>query len=71
MGDIVNLNRFRKQKLREEKSRQAAMNRAKHGVSKAERERTRAERAQQLRQVDGHRLEGDTSGRPPDDGRPG
>lgn len=57
MGDVVNLNRFRKQKEREEKSRQAAINRVKHGATKAERQRQDATRAKTLRDVDGHRLE--------------
>ena len=30
-GNVVNLNRFRKKKLREEKAKQAEINRARHG----------------------------------------
>lgn len=39
MGDVVNLNRFRKKKAREEKARRAETNRRLHGRTKAERQR--------------------------------
>ena len=37
MGDVVNLNQYRKRRKREESRRQAAANRAKHGRSGGER----------------------------------
>lgn len=37
MGDVVNLNRFRKKKAREEKARRAETNRRFHGRTKQER----------------------------------
>ncbi|MEA1676832.1 DUF4169 family protein [Nitrospirillum sp. BR 11163] len=37
MGDVVNLNRFRKQKAKEERAAKAAENRVVHGRTKAER----------------------------------
>lgn len=39
MGDVINLNRFRKKKAREEKARRAETNRRLHGRTKAERAR--------------------------------
>lgn len=39
MGMVVNLNRFRKRKAREAAQQRAAENRARHGRSKAEKER--------------------------------
>jgi hypothetical protein len=40
MGDLVNLNRYRKSKQRKADERHAAMNREKFGQSKAETERS-------------------------------
>lgn len=37
MGDVVNLNRYRKKKARQEKERRAETNRRLHGRTKAER----------------------------------
>ena len=59
MGDVVNLNRYRKQKEREEKARTAASNRSKHGVSKADRQRLDAGRSKSATLLDGHRLDRD------------
>jgi hypothetical protein len=57
MGDVVNLNRFRKQKQREEKAKQAEINRIRHGRTKAEKERELAERERATRLIDGKRLD--------------
>ena len=38
MADVVNLNRFRKNRLRAEKAREAEENRAKYGRTKSEKE---------------------------------
>ncbi|MGB7316590.1 MAG: DUF4169 family protein [Planktotalea sp.] len=43
MGKPVNLNRFRKQKARAEKTARADQNAALHGLSKAERELAQAQ----------------------------
>ena len=45
MGEVVNLNRYRKQKQRAERERRAEANRARFGISKSERGKTSAERA--------------------------
>ena len=46
MGDVVNLNKFRKRKAKEEAAKRAESNRLKHGRTPAERERI--ERKKQL-----------------------
>ncbi|MBR1125344.1 DUF4169 family protein [Bradyrhizobium lablabi] len=58
MGDVVNLNRFRKRAEKEQSARQADANRAKFGRSKSERtsEQKRKDRATGL--LDQHRLDG-------------
>ena len=43
MGDVVNLNRFRKKKQREEKAKQAEINRIRHGRTKTQKERELAD----------------------------
>ena len=59
MGDLVNLNRFRKRSEREQAVRQADANRARFGRSKAERQadEQRARRAGEL--LDQHRIDGE------------
>ena len=47
-SNVVNLNRFRKQKRREEESRQAEVNRVRHGRTKGEKERELADREREL-----------------------
>lgn len=64
--NVVNLNRFRKQKAREEKAKQAAINRVKHGRTKAQKERERADLARATKLLEGKRLEHDAA--PDDDG---
>jgi hypothetical protein len=58
MGDVVNLNRFRKRAGKEKSAQQADANRAKFGRRKSERasEQQRSERAADL--LDQHRLDG-------------
>jgi hypothetical protein len=56
MGDVVNLNRFRKRKAREEASRVAAANRMKHGRTRDERECEAREQERQASHLDQHRL---------------
>ena len=43
-SNVVNLNRFRKKKQREEKAKQAEINRIRHGRTQAEKDRERRER---------------------------
>ena len=59
MGDIVNLKRFKKRSERAEATRQAEVNRARFGRSKAERtqDELRANRAEKL--LDQHRIDGE------------
>ena len=70
-SNVVNLNRFRKKKQREEKAKQAEINRIRHGRTQAEKDRERAERERTARLIDGKRLERDgeeaTAPSPPSD----
>ncbi len=51
----VNLNRFRKDRARAEKKARADQNAAFHGLTKAEKERAKAEAARVARQHEGSR----------------
>lgn len=64
-GKVVNLNRFRKKKAREEQAKRADTNRRLHGRTGAEKERERLERERAARALEGKRLE---SAEPPNDG---
>jgi hypothetical protein len=55
MGDIINLNRYRKLKQRAERERRANEKRARFGIPKAERAKTAAERSLETRRLDGAR----------------
>jgi hypothetical protein len=57
MGEIVNLNRVRKDREKAEAKAAARANRAAHGRSKAERIRAEAERTRAARLLDGSKLE--------------
>ncbi|MBB6249894.1 DUF4169 family protein [Nitrospirillum iridis] len=57
MGDVVNLNRFRKQKAKEERAVKAAENRVIHGRTKAERTADQQQQDRQTADMDGKRLE--------------
>lgn len=59
MAEVVNLNRFRKEKARAEKRAEADANAAKHGRTRAEKalEKARAEKA--ARDLDGHERDRD------------
>jgi len=56
-SNVINLNRFRKKKQREEKAKQAEINRVRHGRTQAEKDRERLERERAARLIDGKRLE--------------
>jgi hypothetical protein len=55
MGEVVNLNRYRKRKQRAERERRANEKRARFGVPKSERAKTSAERSLETRRLDGAR----------------
>jgi Domain of unknown function (DUF4169) len=55
MGDIVNLRQHRKRKARARKGEAAAENRARFGMTRAERERNAATQTKEQRNLDGHR----------------
>jgi hypothetical protein len=57
MGEVVNLNRVRKDREKTEAKAAARANRAAHGRSKAERIRAEAERTRAARLLDGSKLE--------------
>ncbi|HVY30161.1 MAG TPA: DUF4169 family protein [Polyangiaceae bacterium] len=57
MGDIVNLNKFRKRKAKAEAEKRAETNRRLHGRTKAERARDALQKEQLQTKVDGARLE--------------
>ncbi|MEC4591145.1 DUF4169 family protein [Nitrospirillum amazonense] len=57
MGDVVNLNRFRKQKAKEERAAKAAENRVVHGRTKAERTAEQKRQDSQTADLDGKKLE--------------
>ncbi|MDP1911814.1 DUF4169 family protein [Brevundimonas sp.] len=57
MGEIVNLNRVRKDRAKAEARAAASENRAAHGRSKVERTRAEAERERAARLLDGSKLE--------------
>ena len=57
VASVVNLNRFRKAKKREEAQQRAAENRALHGRSKEERQVLDAERGRSDRLLDGKKLD--------------
>lgn len=56
-SDIINLRKFRKDKARSEKDKLADANRAKFGMSKAEKQKTQSEKDQIARLVDGAKLD--------------
>jgi 16S rRNA (guanine527-N7)-methyltransferase len=56
-GNVVNLNRFRKEKQRAAKAKQAETNRIRHGRTQAEKDRERTERERAERAIAGKRLD--------------
>jgi hypothetical protein len=57
MAEIVNLRQFRKQKARQERTEEAASNRAKFGQTKLAKKLNAAEKAQAEKNLDGHKIE--------------
>lgn len=64
MADILSLSKARKERARALKEQRASENRAKFGLSKAERRRQEAERKRVERTVEAHQRGGDTEGDP-------
>jgi hypothetical protein len=59
MGDVVNLNKYRKQKARKEKEQRAEQNRAKHAALPAERALREKRKALEDKRLEGHKLDPD------------
>ncbi|MGH6929957.1 MAG: DUF4169 family protein [Dongiaceae bacterium] len=57
VGDLVNLNKYRKQHRRADAARLASENRVRFGRSTAERARTRSEHDRQTETLDGKRFD--------------
>ena len=57
MGDVVNLNKYRKLKARKEKERRAEQNRVKHAAQPAERALREKKKALEDKRLDGHKLD--------------
>ena len=57
MGEVVNLNKYRKLKARKEKERLAEKNRAKHGFTPAERSLREKKKELELKRLEGHKLD--------------
>ena len=55
MGDVINLNRYRKQRQQAERERRANEKRMRFGIPKSERAKTSAERGLDARRLDGAR----------------
>lgn len=60
MGDVVNLNRFRKTRERAERAKEADANRIRFGRTKAEKERERKEAERTAQTLDGKRIDDPT-----------
>jgi hypothetical protein len=63
MGDLVNLNKFRKRKAKAEASKRAETNRRLHGRTKAERAREELQKHVLDAKLDGARLEAEPAPR--------
>lgn len=57
MGDVINLNKVRKARAREEAAATAAANRVRFGRTGAEKSREKAEAQREARRLEGHALE--------------
>jgi hypothetical protein len=56
LSNVINLNKYRKQKAKAEREKQADVNRRLHGRTKSERSREELQKQQLSRTVDGARL---------------
>ena len=59
MSNVVNLNRFRKDKARQERKANADANAAKFGQTKGEKQKGKAKNDKAKRDLDGHKLDRD------------
>jgi len=57
MGEVVNLNRFRKAREKVEREAQAAANRTKYGRTKDERQRQKDEGVRTAKDLDGKKID--------------
>jgi len=57
MGEVVNLNRFRKAREKVEREAQAAANRTKYGRTKDERQRHKDEGVRTAKDLDGKKID--------------
>ncbi|EHL32684.1 DUF4169 family protein [Legionella drancourtii] len=57
MGDVINLNKKRKTKIRLKKAKKASENRIKFGRTKKEKQIEKQENERNERYLDGHKLE--------------
>ena len=57
MGDVINLNRYRKRKQQAERERRANEKRVRFGIPKSERAKSKAEHGLETRRLDGARRE--------------
>ena len=67
MSNVVNLNRYRKKKARQQRTQQAEANRRLHSRTKAERESQRKQQELDRRKLDGHRLPPTSDSEPTED----
>jgi len=68
MGDVVNLNQYRKQREKSRKARESAQNRALFGLSKDERTVLHDELERGTNALDGKKLDSSGSEEPPQAG---
>jgi uncharacterized protein DUF4169 len=61
VGDLVNLNRFKKRIAREESVKEAEVNRARFGRTKDERQRDELQKQQATKMLDQHRIDDGSS----------
>ncbi|PWC39710.1 DUF4169 family protein [Azospirillum sp. TSO35-2] len=57
MGDVVNLNRFRKNRDRADRAKEAEANRVRFGRTKAEKDRDRMEAERRAQTLEGKKLD--------------
>lgn len=59
MGDVINLNKWKKKKAREEKEKRAAQNRLRNGLTASEKALAEKKKKLAQKKLDGHRLDPD------------
>ncbi len=61
MGDVVNLNKYRKQVAKKAKEKAAEQRRLKSGLSTSERKLLEKKRELEKKRIDGHKLDPDST----------